>query len=330
MKNLFLVFLFFFIGFGCSKIDENDPIIINRSEITGILRIEGVEQMQEIVSTLDSLDYDGIIAFQQEHGYHSWGTACEDIYAAMDSTRLSDTTYVINYVAANSDYLELLPDSANDRILVPKYTDYLGYYIINENRMFIYNDTIYKIFTTGFLFSDEMDKYSEMIEIEEEDLEGLGQDGYTFVSADYSFIGNNNLKDSQSNCGEEIEYRSTNGSNRLRAVLLICPNSYNTLIGGYNLRPFKKIGGIWFRARRTINTTVNPMRFDFYGYLSTNWSDIQLNFTEIHQLSYKESRTWVWKANTGGSYHIGGFIFWADTPDVDPISYSCEENAIDL
>jgi hypothetical protein len=181
---------------------------------------------------------------------------------------------------------------------------------MNENRMYIVGDSVYKLFNEGLLISSSAN-LSEMSSISDEEL-------YLFLdNEDYIFVSNfqgkkKGSKDLLYDLGREIEVRKTVGSNQTRLGWYLYPMNARrkNFWAMAEVRPYKKIV-FWFLCSRTITA-------QFRGVVDRKIDgDWGRHKTIDPVYDIKPSRAWILGTVTTSDFdeiHYSGFDSYGHTP----------------
>jgi hypothetical protein len=290
----------------CEKEQPNFSIVMTNERI---LVFEDFDDLLETIIQVNQMTRAQLIEYEEQMNYTSYGRMVDDIYEAIvpQDTIILDSLYL--YVENYGDYI-YLEQLDEDESLEAKFSSNPQYYIMNETRMYIVGDSVYKLFEEGLLITS-LDKLSEMTTISDGEL-------YLFVDdEDYLFLSNNPSKkkggkDLQYDLGRDLEVRKTVGSNqtRLRWVIYPSMNSATNYFVMAQVRPYKKTG-IWFLCNRTIEA-------QFRGVVDRKIDGDWDRYKIMNHVSFiKPSRCWIIgtvTTSTSNEIHFSGFDSWGYTP----------------
>ncbi|MCF8371018.1 MAG: hypothetical protein K9H64_05300 [Bacteroidales bacterium] len=314
-----------------NMIPEGENIVPNIGHlkvagVNGILVFDNADDLLSTIESVNNMDYNDLVDFETSMGYSSWAIICTDYYDMVDTASiLNDSTMIFDHVDTYSDYLVLVREADSSYTYETRFIGLPQYEIMNQDRLFIVNDTLYKVYDSGFLLTT-MDNYNEILTIGEDELEYYTEEqGYYFVEQDNTYQIDDQLKSvTPIDVGKLLEKRSTNGKKRLYAAFGCMFSSGGGLTRVYKANqcfiPYKKSCGVWFRVKRTITIHNNRIGVDYkIGNVST-WERAAFSLAPITTFRNKYVDGYpyyTYKYHT----HMCGYDIWADTPDVSPIDY---------
>jgi hypothetical protein len=335
-KNYFswIVFaiIFSLVFSACDK-DIKEATIKPKSGPDRILVFNDANELALTIDSVNSLNYAELELFELARGFISWGRLCEYYYFGIDTVDICDSATIFNYVNQNSEYLVLAPDFRNGYIYEMKYRQIPQFCIMNENRMYIVNDTIYKVFESGILLTG-INNYNEILGIADNDLiDYISDDSYIFVERDMRYVDIDENKDASYDLGKEKTFKSTSGNERTRLDFgcFFLSGNFTTSFyeANFIVRPYKKVCFIWWVVSRSISTQNCKIAHD-YKNSNLNWdrfTNVIPNYSNVNKsklvLSYPYM-TWGGNSNT----HIAGYDVWVDTPSTSPIDVETNANVL--
>ena len=190
-------------------------------------------------------------AYEAQRGYQSIGSISERFYQTIDFESLQSEADFHQLVADHGDYLQLVEDEDGELTLETRYYDHPVRYLINRDGLVLVGDTVVKVFEEGTfrVHRRDLQQVASLRRMEDCPMH-LGRFEPKRVIA-------HTVSTSKSaECfGQEQEWDSKNGSNRLRARIYIYISSAEAHCEVL-VRPYKRTGA-WFWCKRTISASAD-------------------------------------------------------------------------
>lgn len=241
-----LIIIVFGLSLFISCNEENNLIYPDKMEVVdGLKSFDSYQELYDEIETVNNLTLEELVDYENVQDYNSFGKISDLLYYNF----IEDTTLTLNdiltFIERNPKYVELVIET--DTSFVPTYETSLRY-IMNDDRIFKVQDTLFKVFTSGIL-STLTSNYGKLLLIEDKDLGDLDSN-FCFSSYVTSKAGN---------------YRSfvnTVGNERIKIVFGYTVISYQPLTNivkenfrlESTVRPYHKFSFYWHYAKRTIST----------------------------------------------------------------------------
>ncbi len=308
----------------CNKDD------LNLSNDKEILTFNSVDDFNEELGKVLNMSTDELWDYEKSKGYKSYGRKCEEIYQSVDFDSFKAQDEIFDFVAENSDYLELVTDQNGDVYLETKLCNNEYRYIVDENKMFVLNDRVYKVFNEGKI-STKIENREALLSIKVFDEQSSNViSGFQFhptriLSSSVNIVDEASLKAASSNCGKSDEKRNTNGRNRTKIKIELKDkykgNQYIVYHKGL-IRPYKKTLGIWYWCTRTIT-----YQWKYTGYANILGYEFREgeNRSGTRKDSKEESYKELFFAQNGvfTNWHYEKYDCWGDTPSTGKAKVKC-------
>lgn len=260
--NIIIVILGLFFFNSCN--DDQIITVPDKMEVdNGLKSFENYDELYEELETVNNLTIDELIDYEDAQDFNSFGKISDLLYFEFLEDSTATFSEVLEFIKLHPKYVELVIES--DTSFVPTYETSLRY-IMNDDRMFKVQDTLFKVFNSGIV-STLYENYDELLHLEDKDLNNLDE-GYYF--APYS----------NSKYGNQVIFQNTVGNERIRIVFGYVVINYQLVMGGVFesfkleslVRPFHKFTFYWHYAKRTISTNYS-FTFRFNGLNNQYYSD---------------------------------------------------------
>ena len=312
-KNLvFSILLVLLVAFAtviisCEKEDKIQDISDN------ILYFGSIDDMLLEIDLVLSMSMEEKIQWEESKGFQSIEITSEKLYESINPEKFKSQEEVFNFVEKNSTYLILTKVGNNEYELDTHLSSSPFKYFVNNEYLFQIKDSVYKVFDEGVIAVSE----ERILELTNSDFENaLTLTNKSIFSTVYL-----NLKKSTNLTCPGATVRTDNGRERIR--LKLYPNAYN--MGSYwqaaywyEIRPYKKTLGIWYRVKRTISC-------DLYMKVVVESDPYYLNYENSGERAYvleefalfddaffsdpddfncESYNSWAKQPNTGKTYAI--------------------------
>jgi hypothetical protein len=212
--NIIIVILGLFFFNSCN--DDQIITVPDKMEVdNGLKSFENYDELYEELETVNNLTIDELIDYEDAQDFNSFGKISDLLYYEFLEDSTATFNEVLEFIKLHPKYVELVFES--DTSFVPTYETSLRY-IMNDDRMFKVQDTLFKVFKTGIV-STLISNYDELFHLEEKDLNNLDE-GYYFESY------------SNAKYGNEVIFQNTVGKERIRIVFGYVVINYQPVMGG--------------------------------------------------------------------------------------------------
>ena len=260
MKNVSKILMFLLIGGlmsgalflnSCSKDDVSK--IDEVSAPTDILSFENDKEYNDELKRVLLMKSSELKAYEESKGYKSFGRKCDEVYNNVISEDFKSTGEIDAFVAKNSEYLQWIKDANGELTMETVLYKSGNRYLINTDRMYIIDKTVYKVFEKG-IASTNIENFGKLKNIDE-----------------YSFNSKNEISDINYNYSNitsyfkssiSTEYWNDNGNNRIYITMAVYtmnvygPNNTQLRLS-YLIKPYKKTLGRWYGCTRTVSASLN-------------------------------------------------------------------------
>lgn len=261
-------------------------------------------------------------------------------YQSINFDQFSSSDDLIQFVLEHSNYLKITIDESGEKTIDPVIVDNPFKYFANEDFLFQIGDSVYKVLGRHTIGSD-LSKLNNFIQLNEEHLidSAAIDDYFIFSRPTNDFYGKN--KDNSFNCnGTWKDSRNTVANNRIylrislhevfKAGSNVNPSSLYQFTD-VMIRPYHRVLGIWYWAKRTISYDVKVQSAYFH------WNIIPIGWQRYYNSAYSNG-TYAYSVEfpfpqvltyhqIGGQVdvraHFDGYFCKAKTPDTDWAFLEC-------
>lgn len=323
MKIKMLMPVMLIVGLAAFVSCEKEGVILDTTT-PSIKTFSSVEEYFTELNIVSKMSTSDLCDYEKENGYYSLRRKCEEVYMKANPKNFKSKEDFFTFVENNSDYIELITDSDNEKTLEIKYPYNLDRYFAGEDGLFRISNTLCKVIGDITCYTNS-DNYEEIKMIDENNYtEYLDDKYFSFSSKPTTKWGN-----------AEEDTTSISGNDRVYIALifdctgyLLLPDAglgYPYLRCSFTVRPYHKVLGIWYWCTRTISAEydakiVSQHHDDIWqayypsesvsGYYNSVWSDTW--YQAMKDLN-GNIVSGVWQ-----SHFIENMYFEGDTPDVSP------------
>lgn len=146
---------------GCSK---DEPIEVRNltPKITVSNGLTDFQTPQDAMNVLhgsiNCVDLSELGLYETQMGYHSIGYASDCAYESFDSAKFNTEALLWEYFNGNASYLDTMRYEDGELGIEPMYYKTPMRYLANEAGMFCIGDSLYKLFTEGYIVTDKSNK----------------------------------------------------------------------------------------------------------------------------------------------------------------------------
>ncbi|MEA1878224.1 MAG: hypothetical protein U9N86_15375 [Bacteroidota bacterium] len=311
----------------CSKHELSTDSISDHSTVP--IFKSGISLM-DYSKAIFSLSYEERIAWEDSHGYRSFGSICEELYLSIDPADFKSIQEVKQFVSKHSKYLQLIEDE--DGRLTLEVVDYKNpyRYMMNKDKMFQIDNSAYKI-SGDYILSTDVGNIEKLRTQDAQNLDFSNKDGIKVWKYNNN-LENNRLKDATYNYGTSLDppAKETNGNYRTKVELdEYMWDNYGTMIyTHYLVRAYKYVWPVWYWNTRDLTVEVKVAE-DYY--ISPTWDRF------IMEDAHTDSKTGNNLSTNVGEYivsapgsvphihHWGGYFIKATSDKTDDVV--AQENA---
>jgi len=261
---IFVVTIGAIIFWACEKENIDNSLIKQKNfNSNGLMYFSNYEEFSNTLDMLLAMDFDELCNYENSLGYTSFGRQCEELYInSLYVDSLSSEADIQDFVNEHSDCVQIFTDYDDEQLYVPILFDHPFRYVLNNNKMFQIDSTIYRVFNSGTV-STNCDNYDDLCNLTENDLQ------YIDSNSIFQYIPNSNPyimfeKDLDNILGMDVFIAKINGKERVRLRLTVSPLYYAPTAHPYyyykgtgELRGFRLIGNNWCYAKRTLGCNLN-------------------------------------------------------------------------
>ena len=151
MKKLFYIAFIAITSILFLSCNNNESIIENNT--SGLNRILSFENEEELNETIDNIYSVGARSWSTNSNFRSFGNITDDFYSSIDIEQFTTTEEAISFIQNNNQYIQLVEDENGDLYCEVVEFDNPMRYIMNENKMYIVGDTVYRLLEKQYVTS---------------------------------------------------------------------------------------------------------------------------------------------------------------------------------
>ncbi len=307
----------------CEK--NSQDLILNNIQDQTVPQFSSLDEAYSSIEMLMNMNRDERIEWEKAHGYKSFHTKCEEVYALVRDSKFETKEEVFAKVAEYGDYLQILEDDGEFEVEDVLYNS-IYKYIIDENRFFRAENMFYKVFDQAIVGTNESN-IQRLRDLSGEEIFSLSSDPAfdVIVSTSISV-----KKDAANNVGrgETDKSKKQKVGGRYRRVKLEVDVSRLEAAGSTRIEytriitPQQRISWIWWRYEVDNVSADMDVRVDYelepagspkeWGneqvteILSEDDSDRIFEYDIIYEIDAEESL----------DYHFGGYDCTATTSHI--------------
>lgn len=251
MKHKNIIFAFFMImiiliSISCEQ-DIHDAEIKNE-----LVKFESIQDYQNLKTQTVSMSPQQLDEFEKEKGFKSFGKKCDEFYNNIDISSFNSLEEIKQFVAKNSNYIQLIEDGNGEFELETKLYNRPDRYILNGDNMFQVGTSVYKVIDDCVVVGNEID------------IETF----YAYNDNLDSYVGNNKFsiikntggtleKSVTTNCGTGNTWRKTDGNKRLKVVTSVSNPYVNNTVTCHFIARSYKLAIVWVWETRIMSADVS-------------------------------------------------------------------------
>ena len=240
--------------FGCKKEDVNPNTTLKNG--MSIRCFDDFQELQSEMENIANMDFDELLEYESELNFNSYG---KNAYLLVEELT-GDTTMLSGEMLSQIEqyypqYFVILEEDTNFLVDV-RYGNTPFSFIMNENRMFIIGDSVYKVFDNCLVITDIANI---------EDLTALDEDGLLEIDGNEDYIVlYYQEEEAKTNYGRSLYKEGVNGKEKVKSWLVLTQlerHSVNgCVIASYSLdlkiKGFRKFCGIFWPVKRTLSDNI--------------------------------------------------------------------------
>ncbi len=264
--NAIIIILGLFFFNSCNDdqiISEPDKMEVDN----GLKSFDSYDELFDELETVNNMTIEELVDYEDAQDFNSFGKISDQLYFDFleDSTASFDD--VQDFIKLHPKYVELVIES--DTSFVPTYETSLRY-IMNDDRMFKVQDTLFKVFKTGIV-STLYANYDDLYHLEDKDLGDLDTTIFSYIPNYSAKLSNPEIRAAIVN-NERIDF------NLSYIVFSRLINSNNQKVETFlvvtQVRPKHKFSIYWHWAKRTISTNFS-ITFSYNGINNITYTNQQ-------------------------------------------------------
>ncbi len=339
-RNILFIIVLFFLASGlttlffnsCSKDELKNEEILNE-DLRSILSFNSDKEYIETLDKVLSMNPQELKAYEESKGYKSFGRLCDEIYYNINPEDFKSIEEVKTFVSKNSEYLRLVEDENGEFSLETILSDNPNRYLINDDKMFIINKNVYKVFEEGIV-TTQVERKEFLKGINDKNISKyIDNVNIRYMPIHIESINETRLKDASYNCG--TYHSNTHTDNTNRTTIEISISYWDTYdINGIPMTIFQnrvfvkpeKKTIFWFGCTRTISCDVK-IAVDYETI--SGW---ERDF--VYHYHQDTEPTWNYEFIISGgvisfgywaryNMHYGAYDCWGDTPSTHPANLEC-------
>lgn len=281
------------------------------------------DEFAQALTAVSNMSDEERTAYEAQHNYQSIGSASEQFYQSIDFESFQDEGDIHQLVAENSDFLQLVEDEDGELMLETRYYNLPYRYLINRDGVAIIGDTVAKFFDSG-VFKAHRSQLRQVARLQNvADCPVAVGRFYAIQKITKTF----DFGEKSANCaGNEFEWRSTNGKDRLlgRLQLTVIDMPYGSVSTCELLaRPYKRTLGVWFWCSRTMKMDATiTWGFNMSGNGQRVTKTVTFFKDYVHESKLQKKET----LDMPTDYKNLGFdsySVWLDSYSTSPINVKC-------
>jgi hypothetical protein len=120
-----------------------------------MLYFNDLTAFREARNFINSMTSDKIRTHEEINGYKSFGRICDELYSNTDPEEFRSIEEIKTFVALNSDYFQLIEEENGNLTFEKVLFKNPNRYLLNKDRMYKINRTVYKEFEDFTISTDE-------------------------------------------------------------------------------------------------------------------------------------------------------------------------------
>jgi hypothetical protein len=262
--NIIVVILGLFFFNSCN--DDQIISVPEKMEVdNGLKSFDSYDELFEELETVNNMTIEELIDYEDAQDFNSFGKISDQLYFNFLEDSTATFNEVLDFIKLHPKYVELVIES--DTSFVPTYETNLRY-IMNDDRMFKVQDTLFKVFKTGIV-STLYTNYDDLFHLEDKDLDDLDTSIFSYAPNYTAKLSNPEIRAAIVN-NERIDF------NLSYIVFSRLINSNNQKVEFFEVvtevRPKHKFACYWHWAKRTISTNYS-FTIAYNGNNSVTYSD---------------------------------------------------------
>ena len=214
------------------------------------------QELQSEMENIANMDFDELVEYESELNFNSYGKIA---YLLVEELT-GDTTILSVEVLSQIEqyypqYFVILEEDTNYLVDV-RYGNTPFSFIMNENRMFIIGDSVYKVFDNCLVITD-------LANIE--DITALDEDGLLEIDGNEEYIVlYYQEEEAKTNYGRSLYEEGVNGKEKVKTWLVLTEvyrfsymgNTISHFCLSFKIKGFRKFCGIFWPVKRTLSNDI--------------------------------------------------------------------------
>jgi hypothetical protein len=286
IKLIICIFAITFAITGCSKDEDVVSSSTLASNKLDILTFSTIAEFNETLQKVNSMTPENRIAWENEQGFKSFGTICDDYYYSLNPTDYKTIEQLKN--STNQDLLNVFAEEG-ETFVEPKGVRSIERFIMNFDKMCVIGSNVYKFYDEGTIRTriDNLEKIRQINDYNTAKIV-LNQNVGMYKITKY---------DENTNKIKMIRNFSTNNNYMLRLHAAVYTYWAEIPYGGVNreifciIQNYHRFGIYWIEAHST-NINVSIEATDDYSNVnqSLNWVELKSigdeSKNDIHMFNY--------------------------------------------
>lgn len=240
--------------FGCKKEDVNPNTTFKNG--MSIRHFENFLELKSEMDNITDMDFDELLEYESELNFNSYG---KNAYLLVEELT-GDTTMLSGEMLSQIEqyypqYFVILEEDTNFLVDV-RYGNTPFSFIMNENRMFIIGDSVYKVFDNCLVITDIANI---------EDLTALDEDGLLEIDGNEDYIVlYYQEEEAKTNYDKSLCVDSINGKEKVKTCLVLTEmyrfshngDTKSHFCLSFKIRGFRKFCGIFWPVKRTLSNDI--------------------------------------------------------------------------
>ncbi len=162
------IYLFAILAITLTSCDKSDSVIsLSESNKQGILTFSSIEELTSTVQKVNSMTPKERTDWESSKGFKSLGTICDKFYSSINYENFSNLDEIKSFVKTHNSQIQLVEDENGEISCVTQEYNNPERYIMNENRMYIVGNKVYRVFPEQRKVSCDIANITELAKIKD-------------------------------------------------------------------------------------------------------------------------------------------------------------------
>lgn len=312
------IYIACFVLNSCEKENSEELAQLSvKSSNSSIRTFDSLEQAFEEAYSLGSMSYDKFIAYEKAHNYNSFGKLA---YAALDDITKDSTISLSEFYDLLNKYPDYVQIEVYDgeEYLNIKYDNTPFTLIMNEDRMFIVDTLVYKVFENRYIACN-ISLFDRLLNMSDEEAELL-EEGGDFLIYNCKINRYNGMK---GNYGTSISVNATNSNGKEKVVVEVYIETETRSVNGCvqvtnhmgcKTKGYRKALGTFWPVQRHVASDITGILCTYTSEKTGHYSGAEFTYTLEGPIT-SDTETLPYGVNNHNT-HIGAAIGYGQIPAV--------------